>query len=152
MKNKILVVDDDPLVLDVSVRLVEHASGCAVERCAGAAEALRVFSADPAAFACVVTDLDMPGMNGLELGRRLRALAPGLRMFLATGNPRALDFTGVKQIGFECVLAKPLGLATIGEALLPVLPVLNNPPPGRRDFPAAGAMLSGPCGNPLPVT
>lgn len=151
MKNKFLIVDDDPLVCRATARLVEHVAGRPVECCGSGAEALGLFAADPAAFVCVITDYEMPGMNGLELGRRLRALAPGVRMLLMTGRPGVLNGTDVTQPGFDCVLAKPFDLARMEEALRPVLPVLNDSPSPRRGHPAGGAMFSGPCGIPLAV-
>ncbi|HWB61303.1 MAG TPA: response regulator [Chthoniobacteraceae bacterium] len=121
MKNRFLIVDDDALVCRATARMVEHLTGLPAECCADGDEALRLFQRDPAAFAAVVTDYEMPGMNGLELGDRLRALAPGLKMLLATGNPGKLNATDVKQHGFDCVLVKPYALGSLGNALREIL-------------------------------
>lgn len=140
MKNHFLIVDDDALVCRATARMVEHVTGCAVEYCRSGGEALRIFQTAPGAFTRVVTDFDMPGMNGLELADRLRALAPGVRMLLVTGCPGALNGTDVKQHGFDGVLAKPFDLAAIEEALKRMEPLSSdvsaNPP---SEAPAGGA-------------
>jgi CheY-like chemotaxis protein len=142
MKNHILVVDDDALVCRATARLVEHVTGCATECCGSGDEALRVFQARPDEFACVVTDFNMPGMNGLELGDSLRALAPGLRMLLVTGSPGALDGAEVKQRGFDCLLAKPFDLAAIKDALRGILPLADSGPAGpAHNSPGDGALF-----------
>jgi CheY-like chemotaxis protein len=125
MKNQFLIVDDDALVCRATARMVEHCTGCEAVCCSGGGEALRVFQGGPGAFACVVTDFEMPGMNGLELGDRLRALAPGVKMLLVTGSPGALNGTDVTQHGFDCILAKPFDLAAMDDALRRMLPASN---------------------------
>ncbi len=70
---KILLVDDDLAVLDVMIDLLQEGGGCQV-RCAnsaaGALDAVRTSrSVD-----VVITDYNMPGMNGLELARELQRM------------------------------------------------------------------------------
>jgi CheY-like chemotaxis protein len=70
---KVLIIDDDHDVLQV-VRHALEAAGFEVRTCENAAEAeLAVLAA------CgdyIITDHDMPGMDGLELTRRLRRNCP----------------------------------------------------------------------------
>ncbi len=140
MKNHFLIVDDDALVRRATARLVEHVTGCEVECCASGEEALKVLKNEPDAFACVVTDFEMPGMNGLELGSRLHAVAPEVRMLLVTGSPGAVDGADARRRGFDGLLAKPFDLAIMKEALLRVLPPLNNSPVSRsHDLNKSGA-------------
>jgi len=129
MKNPhFLIVDDNETARKATARLVEHCTGCPVECCGSGEEALRIFAVGPDEFACVVTDLEMPGMDGLELASRLQAVAPEVKMLLVTGSPGVLDGTEIRGRGFECMLAKPFDLATIREALGRVLPLPHNPP------------------------
>jgi two-component system, cell cycle sensor histidine kinase and response regulator CckA len=50
-------------------------------------DALRVYGNHAGKIDLLVSDLVMPGMNGVELARRLTALSPGLRVVHVTGYP-----------------------------------------------------------------
>ena len=67
---RILVVDDDPGVR-YTLREILASEGLEVEEAADGAAALSAFGARPAPL--VVTDLRMPGVDGMELLRRLAA-------------------------------------------------------------------------------
>src|SRR5262249_19331977 len=58
-------------------------SGYEVDDAASAEEALRAVERGP--YSAALVDLAMPGMNGIELARRLRVLHPDLRIALVTG-------------------------------------------------------------------
>lgn len=107
-----MVVDDNETVLDFLAGLLETLGIADVQRCHSGAEALAAFNATPDQFQFVITDLDMPGMNGIELCRRLRAVAPGLKVVLATGSGFAND-AGARQCGFCGLLAKPFPAAQL---------------------------------------
>ena len=79
-----LVVDDDALVL-FAVQEALELCGYRTSAAANGARALEIDAACPADV--LVTDLDMPGMDGLELIRRLRAGRPGLPALILTGRP-----------------------------------------------------------------
>ncbi|HYL32347.1 MAG TPA: response regulator [Stellaceae bacterium] len=81
--HRILVVDDDSLVAESTVSMLEHLGHSAIlaTSCGGALEILRN---DPR-IDLVITDQVMPGMSGIELGRRIRQLRPELPVILATG-------------------------------------------------------------------
>ncbi|HEX6417696.1 MAG TPA: response regulator, partial [Acidimicrobiales bacterium] len=71
--SRILVVDDDPTVSEVVARYLER-DGFAVETVSDGRTALDRALAEPPDL--VVLDLMLPGLDGLEVCRRLRALAP----------------------------------------------------------------------------
>lgn len=80
----ILVVDDEEAISYVFERYLSIA-GYRVSTANGGADALRVFAAGPADL--VITDFRMPGMNGIDLIGRLRALDPDLPALLISANP-----------------------------------------------------------------
>ncbi len=80
---RVLVVDDDPLVLAGTAMMLEDLGHRAVAA-ASAAEALALLAAQPG-FDLVLTDFAMPGMTGLELAEQLRRDRPGLPVALVTG-------------------------------------------------------------------
>lgn len=107
-----MVVDDDDSVRDFVASVLELRGVAEVSRFRCAQEALAAFTATPDQFQFVITDLDMPGMNGIELCRRLRTMAPQLKVVLATGNGAANE-VGAQQCGFFGLLAKPFPAADV---------------------------------------
>jgi DNA-binding NtrC family response regulator len=85
--TRVLVVDDDPGVR-YTLREILESDGIAVEEAADGAAALAAHEARPVPL--VVTDLRMPGMDGMELLRRLSALprAPRVVVLTAHGSER----------------------------------------------------------------
>ena len=68
-----------------TVRELLELTGRQVLEASNAEEALRIFGDDPQAVDAVVTDIVMPGMNGWQLGSRIRELRPGLPTLYISG-------------------------------------------------------------------
>lgn len=84
---RLLVVDDDPRVRRSLTRALED-DGFDVVAVSNGVEALRLLEG-PHAFACVVSDVAMPLMDGEALAARLRVLAPSLPVVLISGHAAA---------------------------------------------------------------
>ena len=80
----VLMVDDDPMVREVMVQLLEDA-GFAVMGAESGVDALAHIDSG-APVDAMVTDFQMPGMNGLELIRASQVRHPDLPSFLLTGH------------------------------------------------------------------
>jgi CheY-like chemotaxis protein len=66
----------------------------------------------------VVSDFEMPIMNGFELAQRLREIAPGLPIIITTGNPGTLqEDAASKGVTLPPMLAKPYDRAKLLELL-----------------------------------
>jgi CheY-like chemotaxis protein len=118
---RLLVVDDEPSLLGLLQRYLERL-GYKIDVAATPAAALKHFESDPEKYACILTDLKLPGMSGEEMLERMRALRPGLRALVSSGQPyqpRSAD------VGF---LQKPYLPAMLAEALERVL---RKPAPGQ---------------------
>ncbi|MEZ5416663.1 MAG: ATP-binding protein [Vicinamibacterales bacterium] len=117
----ILVVDDETAIVGVVTtaltRLGYRATGLTDPR-----EAWARFAADPQAFDAVLSDLSMPYLSGLALGRRVLDLRPGLPVVLFTGHAAELSPDEVRAAGFSAVLHKPMTAVALAEALHRVLP------------------------------
>ena len=83
----IAVVDDDEGILESLESLLESADH-AVRRFASAAALLE--SGCLAEIDCLISDIDMPVMDGLELSRVVHAARPELPIILITGHPEIL--------------------------------------------------------------
>lgn len=82
----VLVVEDEPGVLQVVAELLRSCGLPVLEAC-GPAEALALADRPDDPIALLVTDIVMPGMSGLELARRVRALCPGVGVVFMSGFP-----------------------------------------------------------------
>ena len=105
----VLLVDDDPLVRQVAERAL-HRAGWTV-RCANSGEAaleiLRQSACD-----LMISDIAMPGMDGVMLARLALALQPGLPIILTSGYERTAEHDG-GEITSVAFLAKPYGQAEL---------------------------------------
>jgi len=82
-RRLILVVDDDPLLLDYLATVLDHA-GYDTVKAASAAEALQRVVEREADIALALLDISMPGMSGLELALRLKEHTSVAFMFLSS--------------------------------------------------------------------
>jgi PAS domain S-box-containing protein len=113
----ILLVDDDVDVRDYAASCLADL-GYRVVEAANGHEAVALLSSSSAIDALVV-DFAMPGMNGLEVTERARALRPGIPVLLTTGYADRSRFADV--LGPEMVLGKPFRSPELGGAVARVL-------------------------------
>ncbi len=84
MSRRVLVVDDDPLILDVTAAMLEDL-GCEVITANSGEGALRKLSpATP--IEILITDINMPGMDGYALAKAAVQLRPGLKVIVLSGR------------------------------------------------------------------
>jgi len=100
----ILVVDDDSTMREVIKRILECEGIVAhcVSNGREALETLRVRS-----FPLMITDLHMPGLDGLELSRKGLEIAPGMRIIMDTSDTSPKNVTMAQEIGIATILTKP---------------------------------------------
>ncbi|MDQ0363793.1 response regulator transcription factor [Catenuloplanes indicus] len=104
MGHSVLVVDDDPIVSDVVRRYLEQ-DGCEVRLAAdGAAGLAAIAAARPD---LVVLDLMMPGVDGLEVCRRLRREQPDLPVVMLTALGEEADRVLGLEVGADDYVTKP---------------------------------------------
>ena len=118
--ERIFLVDDEPQVLSVGRRLLESL-GYEVSAHGSAHDALEAFDADPQRWQLVITDFAMPGMNGVELARRIRAKRSDMPVILCTGFGGAVDDAAAKSVGIARVINKPFQRRELSEAVVEVL-------------------------------
>ena len=99
----IVVVEDDPAIADVVVRYLDK-EGYRVDAHTHGGEALDALLADPPDL--VVLDLMLPGIDGLELFRRLRALAP-VPVVMLTARGEETDKVIGLDMGADDYVTKP---------------------------------------------
>ncbi|MFO1487547.1 MAG: PAS domain S-box protein [Verrucomicrobiota bacterium] len=105
--GRILLVDDEPIVLITSRRILEHAGYQCLTANTGS-EAVQLLSTTPDHIDLVVLDLTMPGISGGKTYELMRELRPHLKVILSSGyneNEAIAQFGDGELAGF---LPKPV--------------------------------------------
>jgi putative two-component system response regulator len=110
-RPRVLCVDDEPVILQILRRLLE-VQGFEPATCSDPLTALSTFS--QGAFDVVITDIHMPGMDGLALMRALRDIQPELPVVVVTGHGTVDTAIQALREGATGMLVKPF----TGEELL----------------------------------
>ena len=103
-KEHILVVDDSPDTLEVLQRNLES-RGYQVFTAPGAVEAIKILESTP--MDLVITDLKMPGVNGLSLVRHIQENFKNTEVMMITGYPSIEGAVEAVKTGAEEYLTKP---------------------------------------------
>lgn len=112
---RILLVEDDPdnrrLLQTMLLKL-----GCAVDAVADGESGLAALGG--ASYACVLMDVQLPGIDGLEATRRLRESGlTGLPVIAVTAHAMQGDRERCLKAGMNAYLTKPLTMEMLGKAL-----------------------------------
>lgn len=103
-KSLISIIDDDESVREGIAGLMESL-GLRVMAFSTAIESLT--SPELINSACIIVDMHMPQMSGIELHRRLKALGHEIPTILITAYPDDAGRTRALADGFICYLSKP---------------------------------------------
>ncbi len=112
---RILVVDDDAGIRDLLRAVLEH-EGHEVSEAENGAEGLRQYQEAPTDL--VMIDMQMPGMDGLELLKELRRTFPRVKVIAISGGWRTLE---VARTFTPHTLEKPFALDAVRAAVSRVL-------------------------------
>jgi two-component system cell cycle sensor histidine kinase/response regulator CckA len=112
-----MLVDDNQDILSLMHDVIAQCVDADIQCFHSPHAALATFAAAPEAVDFVITDLEMPGMSGLELGRRLHALSPALKVLLATGSEILTDQEAMQK-GFCGLLCKPFQIPALRRSLV----------------------------------
>ena len=112
----VLLVDDEPMVRNVMLRLLTRL-GFDVMAAADAETALTVLRDPQKRVSLVITDLHMPGTDGLALTREIRSFDKSLPVVLASGFSDQADPAEVAELEFAAQLDKPFTMDSLVETL-----------------------------------
>jgi CheY-like chemotaxis protein len=107
--QRILVVDDDPLILKALRLVLESDRHLVTTACGGAAGISAVESAVAARepYFVVMTDLNMPSIDGHQVAKAVKTLTPDTPVVLMTGAIDPLSADGATVGGVDMLLSKP---------------------------------------------
>ena len=112
MRNRVLsvpsekfisIVEDDASLRHALVGLFRSMG----YKARGFASAEELLAMDDGLCACVITDLQLPGLNGFEMTRRLRAAGYGSPVIMMTARTEVGLAAQAEAVGAVCLLNKP---------------------------------------------
>jgi CheY-like chemotaxis protein len=112
-EKEILIVDDDNVILELFQQAFMKA-GYTVMTAASSKEALEILRKTYCNV--IFLDLNLPVMNGLELGRRIKKLNPMAILFAVTGYASVFQLTDCLEAGFEDYFIKPVDIQVLYKA------------------------------------
>lgn len=112
----LLVIDDDESMLRTTARILERL-GYRVTALREGAAGVAAFEAAPDSFALVFTDLNMPGLSGIDVARAIRRQRPELPVLLSSGYLTEELRGTAAGAGIQCIVRKPASMAELGEAV-----------------------------------
>ncbi len=108
--NKILIVDDEEAILILFTEAFEG-EGYEVFAAGDAEEALAIITQEN--IQIFFLDLNLPGMNGIELCRQIRKEHPMAIIHAVTGYASLFQLRDCRVAGFDDYFAKPVNLADL---------------------------------------
>jgi CheY-like chemotaxis protein len=118
--ERILLVEDDPAVRSLATGVLESA-GYDVLVAAHAEQAADLIPADSGHIDLLLTDVVMPGMNGIELARRATRLRPGIRVLFMSGYPGEVAVRHGLLGEADAYLSKPFNPRSLSQKVREVL-------------------------------
>jgi DNA-binding NtrC family response regulator len=103
----VLIVDDESVIADTLAMILSQ-SGYACISAYNAESALEVVRLTPPQL--LITDVVMPGVNGIDLGVEVKALVPDCKVLLFSGQAATVDLLGNPKYSVHnfVLLSKPL--------------------------------------------
>jgi len=118
--ERILLVDDDVSNINVFRQMLEHL-GYSVVSMTDSVEALACFRSDPEDFDLVITDFEMPRINGEQLASELIKTNQDIPILLCTGNLDKMNEEKARRIGIKRFAMKPLDISSLARIVRKIL-------------------------------
>jgi two-component system capsular synthesis sensor histidine kinase RcsC len=112
--RRLLVIDDEAVLRSLLSDMLE-ACGYKADVAADGPSGLARFR--EGRYHAVITDLLMPGMNGLQVATEIRMLDPEAQIILLTGSAPSLTYSRARESGVTTLLHKPIALADLKVAI-----------------------------------
>ncbi|MCA9710743.1 MAG: response regulator [Myxococcales bacterium] len=110
---RVLVVDDEPILATLLARFA-RLGGFEATVAHDGLEAWKLFEGEPDAWDLIITDIRMPGLDGVTLAQRVRASRGDLPVVLISGHGQLPDVDALSPAVF---LAKPFRRAQLLAAM-----------------------------------
>ncbi len=115
MTKKILVVDDARPILMLFEQICRRGGADVVKTAESAEEALQILEEER--FGAMFFDLQLPGMSGVNLCKKIRKRFPEALIVAVTGHPKVFELAACREAGFDHYLTKPIDRKKVWELI-----------------------------------
>lgn len=121
---RILVVEDEENISIMLKEFLGRLPNCEVTVALDGWHALQLF--EPHIFDLLLTDYNMPGMDGITLANYVKSLSPQTPIILLTGYANSVLYQRAAEVPIQHVLDKPIKLKEIRRTVLETLMIPDN--------------------------
>jgi CheY-like chemotaxis protein len=125
---KVLLVDDHAGTRELTHRMLVRLRAAKIVEADSGDQALRFFGDAPAEFDLVICDWNMPGMSGIELFGKVRAIRPKMPFLMVTGRVDPESVILAKRSGVSGYIAKPFSPDELKRKIEVILANHDRPP------------------------
>lgn len=118
--EKILLVDDESFIVELEKQILER-QGYFVDERTSSLDALEAFKANPDSYDLVISDMNMPGITGVQLAKAMLAIRSDLPIIICTGFSDLVSEKMCEDIGIKGFLMKPIIMSEMTKEVRRVL-------------------------------
>jgi CheY-like chemotaxis protein len=111
-EKTILLIDDEEIVINISAMMLKRL-GYKVLKAHSGYEGLQLFEENKSKIDLIISDFEMPKMNGKEVMDKLRKMDPQIKVMLSSGALTDADEKEVMNEGFNGFIKKPYNMNTL---------------------------------------
>jgi PAS domain S-box-containing protein len=116
----ILLVDDEESIVHLEKQMLKRLGYQAIGY-TSSRDALAAFKTEPSLFDLVITDMNMPNMNGMQLAAEMIAIRSDIPIILCTGFSERINSKKAETLGIGGLLMKPVGMKDLAQKVREVL-------------------------------
>jgi DNA-binding NtrC family response regulator len=120
--GSVMIVDDEPDTVESLTEALQESLKIHVVTASNPKEALAMLKEQPVHL--ILSDYQMPGMNGYELLREAQKIYPGVHLMLMTGHPKLAE-VDARMPRLEGAFAKPLNAQKLIRAIREQIPTVD---------------------------
>ena len=116
----ILLIDDEPMVTDICEMMLKKL-GHEVLKAYSGSEGIALYEANRNRIDLIISDFNMPGMDGQQVVDRLRSMGHGVKVLLSSGGMSVTEEEEALVRGFNGFLRKPYNMDMLSDKIAKIL-------------------------------
>ena len=116
----ILLIDDEPMVTDICEMMLKKL-GHEVLKAYSGSEGIKLYEANRNRVDLIISDFNMPGMDGQQVVDRLRIMNHGVKVLLSSGGMSVTEEEEALVRGFAGFLRKPYNMELLSDKIAQIL-------------------------------